>query len=132
MESSPYNIENVRAKDEATLYPYVKQFLQKNYPIIREQFEIPPNSNCFVDFYGFNPKTNAHHFVEVKNEQLRIKHMEQLMKYLVHIEEHYGYGGAYFTVIVSTISKERISILARLGIQVITLRTLKNLNVMGE
>jgi len=104
--------------------------LQNFYPIVREQYEIP-GSNCFVDFYAYEPKKDIHHFVEVKNEQVRIKHMEQIMKYFVHMVERYGWLHFRFTVIASTIYDKRLEILSKLGIQIITLRTLKDLEEQG-
>ena len=73
---------------------------------------------CIIDYYGLDPKTQLPVLIEVKNWFLKIKDMEQLIKYLIHATEKYGENNFHLKVIVGGIENSRKKILDKLGIEV--------------
>jgi len=71
------------------------------------------------DYLFSDMVTGRHVFLEVKPWEVRIKDMEQLLRYLVHIEEE-GDGDYDLALLCFTIKENRRKILEQLGIRVFT------------
>jgi len=122
----------VQFKNEKELYRFLDAELFQEKPLnlflnikdprlIIRQFEFAPG--CFIDYAVFTRS----HFIflfEVKNWFVRIKDMEQLLKYYIHAIEQYGENRFSLTVIVGGIEKPRKQILEKLGIKILLTRTL--------
>ena len=89
-------------------------------PLQRFQAEYEFAPGCVVDFFGFYEGKPV--LVEVKNWFVRIRDMQQLMKYYVHAVEKYGFDGFRLIVIAGGIEAPRRRILELLGIEVVLTR----------
>lgn len=71
------------------------------------------------DYLFLNIKTGRLVYLEVKPWELRIRDMQQLLKYLIHIQEE-GHNRYDLAVLCYTIKENRRKILEKLGVRVYT------------
>lgn len=106
----------MRAKDEENLYSFLEnKYLPRKFGNQwKKQYEFAPS--CIIDYFI---KTPLPTLIEVKNWFVRIKDMQQIMKYLAHATDRYKPNGFHFVLIAGGIDEERRTLLEPLGVEII-------------
>jgi len=106
----------IRAKNEEELYYFLEnQYLPKEFGNNwKKQFEFAPS--CIIDYFV---KASIPILIEVKNWFVRIKDMQQIMKYLAHATHRFKAHGFRFVLVAGGIENERRSLLEALNVEII-------------
>ncbi len=104
-----------RATNEYKLYEILESS-GNGLNAFKKQYPFAPG--CIIDYYGIDPKTHVKILVEVKNWFLKIKDIQQLVKYLVHATELYGEKQFRLIIIAAGLEESRRKILDKLGIEI--------------
>jgi predicted RecB family endonuclease len=89
---------------------------------VQRQWEIGWHSNCYVD-YKATDSSGRNVLIEVKNWGLRVKDIEQIVKYLCHANNLFGVDNFRFMVICAFVHDDgRKPIIDKLGVEVFLLK----------
>ena len=102
---------HVHARSEKEL----KNILENKTIEVKREHVFAPS--CIIDFYM---KIYGYPIlIEVKNWFVKIRDMEQIMKYLVHATEKYGADNFDFYLVAGGIDQKRREILEALNVKII-------------
>lgn len=103
---------------EEHIYRWLEGEFLKQFHTVKKQFAFAPS--CIIDYYA-QDQQGRHVLIEVKNWFVKIKDMQQIMKYIVHATEIYGPANFRFVLVCGGIEKERRELLEgprALGVEV--------------
>jgi len=112
---------HVQFESEKELYRFLEDRVFSWWKFSK-QVEFAPS--CCVDYLLYHGTRPV--LVEVKNWFLRIKDMQQILKYYVHAVERYGEDNFTLIVIAGGIEGPRRKILEKLGVKVVLTKNLVN------
>lgn len=110
---------HVQFENEQELYHFLEDKVFSWWKFSK-QVEFAPS--CRVDYLLYHGTRPV--LVEVKNWFLRIKDMQQILKYYVHAVERYGEDNFTLIVIAGGIEEPRRKILEKLGVRVVLTKNL--------
>lgn len=105
-----------------------KSFLPK-FRSVKPQYDFAPGSNCIIDYWAWDEHNSIPVLIEVKKWFVKIKHVEQIVKYLAHASGCYGGFPAKkltyrFILICGGVHEYLREILEWLGVEIILTRQL--------
>jgi len=113
-------IENQRGfilfPSEDDVYKWLEGKFLKQFHTVKKQFIFAPS--CRIDYWAKDCEGKTV-LIEVKNWFVKIKDMQQIMKYLVHATETYGAANFRFVLLCGGIENGRREMLEGLAVEII-------------
>lgn len=117
----------VRFPSEEDLYAYLEETFLSRFTNVKCKHEYSPG--CIIDFWAEDMKNRVPVLIEVKNWFIKIRDVEQIVKYLAHASGCYGGFPAKnttyrFILICGGVHEYLGEILEWLGVEIVLTRQL--------